>query len=213
MTRASCLLVSVVLLSAGQAAHNVSALPTVASSAQQEPQVTDALLKGNKLIVVGGNFSEDAVILVNGERINTRSDPDNPTGRLIAKKAGKRIPLEKVVAIAVRNDNGIMSQAFDFFSGRTITFDDAGKTINLAVGEKFQLLLKRSGYGWAVDAVDPLVVSRLINEPVVPGSQGIFQAVLAGKTQLSATGQLPCSKATPPCAAPSLVFEVTLVID
>src|SRR5438552_1051387 len=42
---------------------------------------------------------------------------------------------------------------------------------------------------------------------------GVFQATQAGTTRLSATGELPCHKSTPPCSAPTLGFQVTLVIQ
>ncbi|MFY9573623.1 MAG: hypothetical protein WAV20_19670, partial [Blastocatellia bacterium] len=209
MRRTSCLLI-ILLLCVGEVRLKASGFSIIKASAQQEPQVTGVRLKGKKLLVFGGNFTEGAVVFINGEGTRTRHDPENPTGMLIAKKGGNRIAPDSLAIVAVQNDNGAMSEGFEFFSGRTITFDDAGKTVTLTVGEKFQLLLKRSSYEWSVGAVDPFLLARPINEPSVEGSQGIFQSLLAGKTVLSATGDLPCSKATPPCPVPTLLFEVTL---
>lgn len=187
-----------------------------ASSVQQpstQPQITGVTMRGKKLFVAGANFSEGAVILINGEAVATRSDPDNPAGMLIAKKAGKRMPHDQVVTIVVQNQGGAKSQGFDFFSGLTITLDDAGKTISLTVGEKFQVALKKSGFKWTVNRFDSSVVTKLPDPPAVSDAQGIFQALAAGTTQFSAVGELPCHKSTPPCLAPTLVFQVTLIVQ
>ena len=211
MRRTSWFLSLVVVLASGQ--MNVTASYNASAPARQEPRVIDARLNGKKLVVLGENFSDGAVIVVDGEPANTRSDPDNPSGRLIAKKAGKRISPDKIVTIAVLNSTGAMSPAFDFFSGLILTLENAGKTINLKVGDKFQVLLKKDGYEWTVDVPDSTLIGRLANEPLLPGGQGVFQATQAGTTRISAVGELPCHKSTPPCEAPTLGFQVTLVIE
>ena len=188
--------------------------PTHASAlTRQEPRVTGARLKGKKLIVSGENFSGEALIVVDGVTFNTRSDSDNPSGVLIAKKAGKRIAPDKIVTINVMNNTGRMSPVFDLFSGLVLTIEDAGKTINLKVGDKFQVFLEKEGYTWTVDDSNTKLISHLVGEPLLPGAQGVFQATQAGTTQLSAIGELPCHQSTPPCSAPTLGFQVTLVIQ
>jgi hypothetical protein len=173
----------------------------------------NARLNGKKLFVFGENFSDGAVIIVDGEPARTRSDPDNPSGVLIAKKAGKWISPGKTVKIAVLNNTGVTSLTFDFFSGFVLTLEDADKTLNLKVGDKFQVLLKKDGYEWTLDVPDPTIISRLADDSLLPGAQGLFQATKAGTAQLSANGDLPCRKSTPPCMAPTLGFRVTLVIQ
>jgi hypothetical protein len=180
---------------------------------RQEPRVINARLNGKKLFVFGENFSDGAVIIVDGEPAKTRSDPDNPSGVLIAKKAGKWISPGKTVKIAVLNNTGATSLTFDFFSGFVLTLEEADKTLNLKVGDKFQVLLKKDGYEWTLDVPDPTIISRLADDSLLPGAQGLFQATKAGTTQLSANGDLPCRKSTPPCMAPTLGFRVTLVIQ
>ena len=206
MRRPVLLLVSLALLTINLKASSVQQSST-------QPQITSVTMNGKKLFVAGVNFNQGAVILINGEEVATRSDPDNPTGMLIAKKAGKRMAPDQVVAIAVQNQSGVKSQGFDFFSGLTITLEDAGKTIALTVGEKFQVALKRGGYEWTVNRVDSSVVTKLPDAPTVRDAQGIFQALVAGTTQFSAVGELPCHKSTPPCLAPTLLFQVTLVVQ
>src|SRR4030088_2685922 len=122
MRRLNYILVILALFAATQIAEvNVEADQN--QEAQQGPQVTAARLKGNKLIVTGENFGDGSVIFVNGEAVGTRTDPDNPSGSLIAKKAGKKIPPDAIVSISVQNNSGLMSQPFDLFSGLVITFD------------------------------------------------------------------------------------------
>jgi hypothetical protein len=211
MTRTICFLSLFVLLAPGH--MNVTGSANASALARQEPRVIEARLNGKKLIVLGENFSEGAIITVDGEPVNTRSDSDNPSGRLIAKKAGKRIPPGTIITIAVQNSGGDVSPQFDFFSGLILTLEDTGKTFNLQVGDRFQVLLKKDGYEWTVDVPDSTLVSRLAGEPLLPGAQGVFQATQAGTTRLSANGELPCHKSTPPCSAPTLGFQVTLVIE
>jgi hypothetical protein len=217
MRRANCILVILALFAAAQIAGvNVKAYRGQEASAQplaqEGPQVSAARLKGNKLIVTGVNFNEGAVIFVDGAAVGTRSDPDNPSGSLIAKKAGKRIAPETIVSISVQNSTGVMSQPFDLFAGLVITFDDNGNAFGLAVGDKFQVVLQKDPYEWSEAAFDSALITKLTKEPPLPGSQGVFQATQAGTTQLSSFGELPCAKVTPPCLAPTLGFRVTLII-
>ena len=200
-----------VLLASGQL--NLSASSDSLAAARQEPRVTEARLNGKKLVVFGENFSEGAIIIIDGEPAKTRNDTDNPSGVLIAKKAGKWIPPGKIVKIAVLNKTGALSLTFNLFSGLILTLEDAGKTITLKVGDRFQVLLKKEGFEWTLDSPDPTIIKRLADDPMFPGIQGLFQATRAGTTGLSARGELPCHKSTPPCLAPTLGFQVTLVIE
>lgn len=217
MRRLNCILVILALFAAAQIAgvnvkanrgHDASTQP----SAQEGPQISAVRLKGNKLIVTGVNFNEEAVIFVDGAAVGTRSDPDNPGTILIAKKGGKRIAPETMASISVQNGPGLMSQPYDLFAGLVITFEDDGKMFGLGTGSKFQLVLQKDSYEWAAAAFDPAFLTKLTNEPALSGSQGIFQATQAGTTQISSSGDLPCAKVTPPCLAPSLGFRVTLII-
>lgn len=84
---------------------NVTA--NASSLAAQEPRVIEARLNGKKLIVFGENFSDDALIVVDGATVNTRNDSDNPSGVLIAKKAGKQIAPNKIVTTTVMNNTEV----------------------------------------------------------------------------------------------------------
>jgi hypothetical protein len=217
MRRANSILVILALFAAAQIAGlNIKAYRGQEASAQplaqDGPQVTTVRLKGNKLIVSGVNFSEGAVIFVDGAAVGTRSDPDNPGTVLIAKKGGKKIAPETMASISVQNSTGLMSQPYDLFSGLVITFDDDGKAFGLGVGSKFQVVLQKDGYEWDAAAFDPALITKLTNEPSLSNSLGVFEATEAGTTQLSSIGELPCAKVTPPCSAPTLGFRVTLII-
>jgi hypothetical protein len=209
MRRANCLLVILALFAATQIA-GVRASSYRDQVTQQAPQITSARIKGKKLIVTGVNFSENAVILVDGEAVATVTDPENPSTYLVAKKGGKRIAPETMASISVQNNTGVTSPPFEVFSGLVITFDDDGKTFGIAVGSKFQVVLQKASYEWAPATYDPTYIEKLSNELLLPGSIGVFQSKLAGTTQISSFGELPCAKVTPPCLAPALGFRVTL---
>lgn len=212
MRRAICIVAGVICLTAGLTTGNVKAFKA-ASPQSKRPEISGARSNGKKLWVTGDNFSAGAVILINGREVGTVNDPDNPTGMLIAKKGGKRMPAEKIAAITIENDDGALSHPFDLFAGLTVTLDDAGKTISLAVGQRFQLLLKAPYLDWTVQPPQPPLISKVTNETGITGGQGIFQAVLPGKTLFSAVGDLPCAKLVPPCLAPSRGFLVNFVIE
>lgn len=95
--------------------------------------------------------------------------------------------------------------------GRTITLDDNGKTITLQVNETFLLQLGE-GYDWNITIDDQTILSRKVNVLVIRGAQGIYEAHKPGRTTLSAIGDPPCRRATPPCAAPSRLFRLYIVV-
>lgn len=96
-------------------------------------------------------------------------------------------------------------------SARTITRDDNGRTLNLQVGERFLLDLGDT-MEWQLQIDDPSVVSRVPNVLTIKGAQGLFEARQRGQTTLTATGDLPCRKAQPPCMAPSFLFRLQIVV-
>jgi hypothetical protein len=177
------------------------------------PRLLSALLKGNRLVVVGENFEGHAVILVDGRRLKTRNDLDSPSTRLIADKAGTQIARGKVVRVQVENPGAAVSEPLEFFTGRTITVDDNSRAIKLALGEQFLLLLKGDPWDWTVTRSDQRTLIIAAGHPPIPGSQGIFRAVARGQTTLNAIGELPCHKVQPRCLAPNVSFEVKLLVE
>lgn len=94
----------------------------------------------------------------------------------------------------------------------TITLADNGKTITLQTGDRFLLMLGNN-LNWIVSVADPSIVSRVPNVLVIRGAQGIYTANKAGQTTLSATGDPPCRQSRPPCAAPSQLFKLEIVVQ
>jgi hypothetical protein len=210
------LLVGLLVLATGQITFDSPGIATAVKAAAIQsdpaPKVLEARLSGKKLIVTGENFDPGAVIFVNGERQKTKNDSDNPSTRLVAKKAGKKMPDDEVVSIQVLNAAGPSSAAFGFFSGRTVTIEDGGKTIELSVGERFLLILKKDNFEWVANVQDPTVLKKVNDVGLITGAQGIFEAQRVGQTRVEALGEFPCSKLTPPCNMPSLRFDFNFVV-
>lgn len=92
---------------------------------------------------------------------------------------------------------------------KTVTLAEQGKTITLAVGERFLLKLGEE-YTWNVQVSDQAVVSRVKNIMVIRGAQGVYEALAAGTTTLTAAGDPQCRQSDPPCAMPSIQFNLSI---
>lgn len=213
MRLAITILICLFLLTAG--VPHLSTGSTVCATTIQSgeaPQIINARLKGKRLFVTGQNFAADAVIMVNGKPQKTKNDSSSPSTMLIAGKAGKKIANNAVVSLQVQSA-GELSDKFPFFKGQIITFDDVGRTVLLTVGERFLLFLQKSGYEFSPEVLDTSVLRKVDDVDIVSGSQGVFEAVKAGSTKLTALGELPCHKATPACLAPTLFVELDIVVS
>jgi hypothetical protein len=76
------------------------------------PEIVRATVSGKKLMVFGGNFDNNAKILLNGERQKTANNDQIPGTVLIAKKAGKNILSGQSVTIRVQNMDSKLSPEF-----------------------------------------------------------------------------------------------------
>ncbi len=94
---------------------------------------------------------------------------------------------------------------------QVVTLADQGGTIHLAVGESFLLKLGEE-YMWNITISDQSVLSRVPNISVIRGAQGIYLAHKSGTVTLSATGDPQCLQSQPPCAMPSILFSIKIVI-
>jgi predicted secreted protein len=210
------LLAILVLLATGQVGFHIeSGAQRVSASVLQDaptPKIINARLNGKKLIIAGENFSAGDVIVVNGKAQKTKNDSENPTTMLIAKKAGKKMEKGEISSITVQRSDGTGSDEFNFFKGLTVTLDDVGKTISLNAGDKFLLILNRSPYKWEASVQDSAVVEIVEDTLPVLGAIAIYKASKKGQTNLSATGSLACHNSNPPCSAPSLQFQVNVVV-
>ena len=206
-------IVGLLLLAIGSVDFQVGVSKSHASTIQSDtaPRIYNARVKGKKLILTGENFMEGAVILVDGERQKTRNDEVNPTTTLIAKKAGNRIADYAVVTIQVQASNGTTDK-FPFFKGQVITFEDLGKPIILRVGERFLLSLQKATYEFIPSVLDGAVLTK-VPDVEFQESQGVFEALRVGTTKLVALGEPLCAKGTPPCLAPALRVEFTVIVE
>ena len=89
---------------------------------------------------------------------------------------------------------------------------DNGKTLIFHPSQRFVLMLGET-HAWTVDISNPAVVSQVTGLMPVRGSQGVFEAHQAGRTSLAASGEPLCRSAQPPCMMPSIVFEITIVVQ
>ena len=211
-----CLLVILVVVATGQIGFRIErGARTVSASTLQEepsPRIFNARMDGKKLIITGENFRAGDVIVVNGKAQKTKNDSENPTTMLIAKKAGKKMAKGELSTIIVEGLGGAPSDEFSFFRGLTITLNDVGKTVSLASGEKFLLILNRSPYKWEASVEDSTIIKVVDDTLPVLGAIAIFEASKKGQTNLSAVGSLACHNSNPPCSAPPLQFQVNLVV-
>jgi len=99
----------------------------------------------------------------------------------------------------------------DIGNALSITMADNGKTMELKVGDTVLLNLG-DGYDWNISITDESIISRVKNIMVIKGAQGVYQALKAGTTDLVAVGDPPCRASTPPCMAPSIIFQVSIVV-
>jgi hypothetical protein len=207
------ILMSAILLVAGVVRNSTSAVLASAIQSDNPPQIFNVRVKGKKLIVTGQNFADGAVVLVDGEPQKTINDSDEPSSVLIAKKAGKRIPDNTAVTVQVLSD-GTTSDKFGMFKGRVVTFADLGEPIRLNIGERFLLFLEKGGYEFTPEVLNTLVLQKVDDPEIIPGSQGVFEAKGIGATNLSVIGELPCHKTIPSCLAPTLYAEFKIeVVD
>jgi hypothetical protein len=97
-------------------------------------------------------------------------------------------------------------------ASQIVTLDNNGQTITLKIGERFLLKLGEE-YNWTVTVADPSIASRVVNITVVRDAQGVYEAHKSGSTTLTASGDPVCRQAQPPCGMPSILFEITMVVQ
>ncbi|MDD5369538.1 MAG: hypothetical protein PHQ40_10650 [Anaerolineaceae bacterium] len=96
--------------------------------------------------------------------------------------------------------------------GLVVTLQDDGATISLHAGQRFLLNLGET-YNWSPSIADEAIVSRVVGITVIRGAQGVYEAHMAGKTTLSATGDPLCRSQKPACMLPSIIFRVNIVVQ
>ena len=94
-----------------------------------------------------------------------------------------------------------------------ITLDDKGKNFKMKVGDSFLLNLGSDVYDWTVTVDNESVLHLKMGVMVIRGAQGIYDALAPGTATLSAIGNPLCLQSNPPCAAPSLLFTITVIVE
>lgn len=94
-----------------------------------------------------------------------------------------------------------------------ITMEDNGKTFTMHVDESFLLNLGMDVYDWNVEIDDQNILSREINIMVIRGAQGVYLAHNLGTATLTATGNPLCLQSSPPCAMPTILFRVRVIVQ
>ena len=95
----------------------------------------------------------------------------------------------------------------------SLTMQDNGGTFRMKVGESFLLNLGLDGYDWTVSIGDENILRLRAGVMVIKGAQGIFEALAPGTTSFAASGDPVCLKSTPPCMMPSILFEITVIVE
>jgi len=123
-------------------------------------------------------------------------------------------PTELPVATspAVEPTSVVYNDPSYYYGGLRITLDNVGQEITLKKRQGFMLDLG-DDYTWVVIAAPETVLSRNMNYTPQPGEQGIFIARGTGKAELSATGDPKCLLSNPPCARPSVLFRIAVVVE
>jgi hypothetical protein len=94
-----------------------------------------------------------------------------------------------------------------------ITLADNGKTYILHPGESFLLNLGTDVYEWVVDIDNQNVLSRVKNIIVIRGTQGMYEVNSLGQAVLTAIGNPFCRNLIPACMLPSILFNITVIVQ
>ena len=94
-----------------------------------------------------------------------------------------------------------------------ITLADNGNTFIVHPGDSFLLNLGMDTFDWTVTIDNQNIISREKNVMPIRGAQGVYQASTPGQAVLSAVGDPLCRNSTPACMSPSILFQVTLIVQ
>jgi hypothetical protein len=221
----ACLVLSVVALDACNAPSSASAIPSDVATETSGPVLTAQASTDTKTdgspTVESGVLSVSVTEVVLNTAVPTvvaspTAEPPSPTVEPspTVQPPSPTVPpptATKSLPVATPPQLTATSGPVPPNGPRTVTIDDAGKTIDLKVGDSFLLALG-DAFEWNVTIADPSIVSRQVNILVVRGAQGVYNAHKVGRTTLQAVGDPPCRKTKPPCGMPSRAIEITLVV-
>jgi hypothetical protein len=97
----------------------------------------------------------------------------------------------------------IRFMTLDLHTTYELTLADNGRTLYMNIGDELRLNLDY-GYSWSMASIsDPTVIA---------GAQAGYFAFANGTSTLTMTGSPQCLNSTPPCAVPSIVFTITVIV-
>lgn len=116
------------------------------------PVIAKATIEKKQLIIEGENFGEGAKLFVDGAKVKVVPDEVSPTTKLIVNKANKRLPVDEIVGLQVKNPDGQLSAIQMFFTGLTLTYQNTntGFGITIQAGRKFLLYFNEPLISWAL---------------------------------------------------------------
>lgn len=190
----------------GVRAKSLTAKRFYISAAGGTPSISYAEWIGKNLRVEGENFSENATVFVDGQRLKSFNDENYSSTFVYAKKAKKKITPNQVIKVQVQNTDGTTSSEFTFYSGLVITRSYSGSWVNLRAGEEFLLYLPSPSpltdppsFAWSVSVYggDPTILIRSMDDLPIPQAQGFFRGVGSGRIQINAQGSYLCPPLPP----------------
>jgi len=81
---------------------------------------------------------------------------------------------------------------------------DNGRTFVVNIGDKIRINLDY-GYGWST-------ISDF-NPAILVGAADGYFAFARGTSTLTMTGNPVCVNSTPPCLAPSILYQITVIVQ
>jgi hypothetical protein len=93
-----------------------------------------------------------------------------------------------------------------------VTEADSGKSYTLLKGDRLVVQLHDSSYEWTEPASSNDTVLHRTGGSGGTSASATFSATAPGSADVTSTGDLPCRKATPPCMAPSRLFQVSVTV-
>jgi|GEM_PF-2054595 len=95
---------------------------------------------------------------------------------------------------------------------KTITMANNQTNVALHIGDTLLLQLG-ANYNWTIRVVDSSIVAMESGITLPSADQGIFKALKSGGTDLTAVGDPLCRAATPACGAPSVTFNIHVMVQ
>jgi hypothetical protein len=94
----------------------------------------------------------------------------------------------------------------------TVTDADSGKSYTLHKGDRLVVQLQGSTYEWTEPASSNDAALHRTAGSGGTSASATFSATASGTASVTSTGDLPCRKSTPPCMAPSRLFQISVTV-